>query len=61
MERVKVCLVSPRFKYISGDPPMGVGYLASYLKKVLKADISIIDTTKMNFKVYLEYLKSAII
>ncbi len=61
MVKIKVCLVFPRFKYIWGGPPMGVGYLAAYLKKILKADISIIDTTKMNFKVYLEYLKSAII
>jgi len=47
MARIKVCLVFPRFKYISGDPPMGLGYLASYLKKNLKIDVSIIDTTFM--------------
>ena len=38
-------MVFPRFKYISGDPPMGVGYLAAYLKKNLNIDVSIIDTT----------------
>jgi anaerobic magnesium-protoporphyrin IX monomethyl ester cyclase len=45
MERIKVCLIFPRFKYISGDPPMGIGYLASYLKSNLQIDVSVIDTT----------------
>lgn len=47
MVSAKLCLVFPRFRYISGDPPMGVGYLASYLKKIADADVSIIDTTFM--------------
>ncbi|MDD5254843.1 MAG: radical SAM protein [Candidatus Omnitrophica bacterium] len=46
MGRIKVSFVFPRFKYFSGDPPLGLGYLASYLKRELPGiDISIIDTT----------------
>jgi len=45
MAKIKVCLVFPRLKYISGDPPMGVGYLAAYLKKTLNLDVSVIDAT----------------
>ena len=42
----KICLVFPRMKYPSGDPPLGVLYIASYLKKHSN-DISLdfIDTT----------------
>ena len=44
--RLRVCLVFPRFKYISGDPPLGIAYIASYLKEKLPdVDMSIIDTT----------------
>ncbi len=46
MSKLKVCFVYPRFKYISGDPPMGVAYLASYVKRHSDdIDVSIIDTT----------------
>ncbi len=49
MNKLKVCLIYPRFKYISGDPPMGVTYLASYLKKHRPdIDVCIIDTTFAN-------------
>jgi radical SAM superfamily enzyme YgiQ (UPF0313 family) len=49
MNRPKVCLIYPRFKYISGDPPMGVTYLASYLKKHCPGiEVCIIDTTFAN-------------
>ena len=44
--RLRVCLVFPRFKYISGDPPLGIAYIAAYLKEKLPdVDVSIIDTT----------------
>ncbi|MCX5701511.1 MAG: radical SAM protein [Candidatus Omnitrophica bacterium] len=45
MGRIKVCLLFPRFRYISGDPPIGIGYLASYLKSNLNIDLSVIDAT----------------
>ncbi len=49
MSKPKICLIYPRFKYISGDPPMGVAYLAAYIKKHCPGiDISIIDTTFAN-------------
>jgi len=49
MSKLKVCLIYPRFKYISGDPPMGVTYLASYLKKYCPGiEVFIIDTTFAN-------------
>lgn len=39
-------LVFPRFKYISGDPPLGIAYIAAYLKKRMPdIEVSIIDTT----------------
>ena len=39
-------LVFPRFKYISGDPPLGIAYIAAYLKERLPdVEVSIIDTT----------------
>jgi len=42
---MKVILVFPRFKYKSGDPPLGIAYVASYLRAHLNVDLSIIDTT----------------
>lgn len=42
---MKVTLVFPRFKYISGDPPLGIVYIASHLRSHLDVDISVIDTT----------------
>lgn len=44
-QKLKVCLVFPRFKYISGDPPLGLGYIASFIRKNMAVDISILDTT----------------
>ena len=40
---MKVCLVFPRFRYITGDPPLGLAYIAGYIRQ--KADVFIIDTT----------------
>ena len=41
----KICLVFPRFKYKSGDPPLGLCSIASYLRKRLDVEVSILDTT----------------
>jgi anaerobic magnesium-protoporphyrin IX monomethyl ester cyclase len=41
---VRVLLVFPRFRYPSGDPPLGVAYLASVLRRE-GADVSIFDCT----------------
>lgn len=40
-----ISIVFPRMKYTSGDPPLGVMYIATYLKKNLNAEVQIIDTT----------------
>jgi len=40
---MKVCLVFPRFRYVTGDPPLGLAYIAAYIRQ--KADVFIIDTT----------------
>lgn len=42
---MKVCLVFPRFRYVSGDPPLGLAYIAAYLQAHTKAKVSILDTT----------------
>lgn len=42
----KIGLIFPRFKYPSGDPPLGVGYIASNLRKN-DFDVKIFDTTFM--------------
>lgn len=43
---MKVILVFPRFKYRSGDPPLGIAYVASYLREHVKdVELSILDTT----------------
>ncbi|MBD3204149.1 radical SAM protein [Candidatus Woesearchaeota archaeon] len=42
----KVCLIYPRFHYPSGDPPLGILYVAAYLKKEINdLDLRFIDTT----------------
>jgi len=42
---MKITLIFPRFKYESGDPPLGLASLASYIKKYSDVGIQIIDTT----------------
>ncbi len=42
---MKVALVFPRFKYPSGDPPVGLCYIASSILKHTNAEVDIIDTT----------------
>lgn len=51
---MKVCLVFPRFKYKSGDPPLGLAYIASALKKN-NIKTSILDTT---FNPSFDYVES---
>ncbi len=42
---MKVALIFPRYKYPTGDPPLGIAYIAAYAKKETDAEIEIIDTT----------------
>ena len=42
---MKVALVFPRFHYWSGDPPLGVGYLAAMLRDQPGVSVDILDTT----------------
>jgi anaerobic magnesium-protoporphyrin IX monomethyl ester cyclase len=42
---MKVALVFPRFKYPSGDPPLGLGYLAASLIKETDAELNVFDAT----------------
>lgn len=49
----KVCLVFPRFRYRTGDPPLGLCYIASYLRARLNVEVSILDTI---FHPYLTYV-----
>jgi len=43
---MKVVLVFPRFKYPSGDPPLGLMYIGAFLKaKAADVEIKILDTT----------------
>jgi anaerobic magnesium-protoporphyrin IX monomethyl ester cyclase len=42
---MKIALVFPRFKYPSGDPPIGISYIASLLREQTEVDLEIIDTT----------------
>ena len=52
---MKVSLVFPRTKYISGDPPLGLAYLAAYARKALPdLEINILDST---FHGSLRYIK----
>lgn len=52
---MKIALVFPRFKYPSGDPPLGLAYLSSYLREYNDCEVKIIDTTfKQNPLGYIE-------
>ena len=42
---MKIGFVFPRFKYPSGDPPVGLAYLAAAVLKYTDAEVDIIDTT----------------
>ncbi len=52
---MNICLVYPRLKYRSGDPPLGLAYIASHIRKTPHVDVSILDTT---FKRSLKYVES---
>ncbi len=41
---MKILLAYPKMKYVTGDPPLGVAYLASFLKK-RGYEVKILDTT----------------
>ncbi|MFH1957190.1 MAG: radical SAM protein [bacterium] len=43
--KLKVCLIFPRLKLSTGDPPLGLLYLASYLRTFSEVKVSIIDAT----------------
>ncbi|MEN9787277.1 MAG: hypothetical protein RLZZ299_2541 [Pseudomonadota bacterium] len=43
--RPKVALVFPRFRYPSGDYPLGIATLAAYLRTHLPVDVVVCDTT----------------
>ena len=42
---MKIILIFPRFKYISGDPPLGIAYVAAYLRTIPGIKVTILDTT----------------
>ena len=42
---MKIALIFPRYRYPSGDPPLGVAYLSSYIRENSNHKIEIIDTT----------------
>ena len=42
---MRITLVFPRYKYPSGDPPLGLAYLASYVRESTDIKVEIIDTT----------------
>jgi len=52
---MKICLIYPRFKYVSGDPPLGLAYIASHIRRMPNVDVSILDTT---FNSSFEYVKT---
>ena len=55
---MNIALIFPRTKYPSGDIPLGVAYLASYLRNNINCNIQIIDTTFHSD--YSSYLKKNI-
>ena len=49
MKSPRVALVFPRVKYQSGDPPLGLAYLAAVLRRDLpKVDVRILSATHQN-------------
>jgi anaerobic magnesium-protoporphyrin IX monomethyl ester cyclase len=42
---IRVSLVFPRFEYKSGDPPLGIAYIASYLRANTRVEVNILDAT----------------
>jgi len=55
----KICLVFPRFRYKSGDPPLGLCSVASYVRENCDVEISLLDTTfHPSFEYVLDYLEA---
>jgi len=44
---IKVCLIFARFKYPCGHAPLGISYIASYLREKTNNKITLIDTSFM--------------
>jgi anaerobic magnesium-protoporphyrin IX monomethyl ester cyclase len=44
-DRPKVALIFPRFRYPSGDYPLGIATLAAYLRRELPVEVVVCDTT----------------
>ncbi|MHA1794565.1 MAG: hypothetical protein ACTSUK_00505, partial [Promethearchaeota archaeon] len=56
---MKVLLVYPRFKYPTGDPPLGILYVASYLREAVDdIDVRLFDAT---FNPSMDALRSLIV
>lgn len=55
---MNIALIFPRIKYPSGDIPLGVAYLASYLRNNINCKVKILDTTF--HPNYVSYLKKAL-
>jgi radical SAM superfamily enzyme YgiQ (UPF0313 family) len=45
LKAIKVTLIFPRFRIKSGDPPLGLAYVAAYARKYTSAQISVFDAT----------------
>ncbi len=44
-DRPKIALIFPRFRYPSGDYPLGIATLAAHLRRELPVDVVVCDTT----------------
>lgn len=42
---MKIALIFPRYRYPSGEPPIGIAYIAAMIRKHTDADVDIIDPT----------------
>lgn len=42
---MKILLIFPRYKYPSCDPPLGISYVASFIREKTDVNVEIIDTT----------------
>ncbi len=57
---MKILLIFPRFRYASGDPPLGIAYLAAVLRQI-GAEVEILDATfvKQPLRVLRDKLQAA--
>ena len=56
---MKVALIFPRYRYPSGEPPIGIAYIAATIKKYTDHEVDIIDSTFE--KEPEEYVKNSIL